>query len=60
MMIGGRPIGVAHLERLEPAEELAFKMAAGMLAEDRNPPIRITAELVLTISRLITEEKLDG
>jgi hypothetical protein len=47
------------LGRLLPEERLAFTMAAQMVAEDRNPGLNVTAQLVLLIERLLTQPETE-
>jgi hypothetical protein len=49
------PLTPDDLARLEPAERMAFTVAAGQVARDVNPGINTTAALLLTIQRLIGE-----
>jgi hypothetical protein len=45
------------LARLLPEERLAFTVAAQQVAEDRNPGLNTTAQLVLAIERLLTQDE---
>jgi hypothetical protein len=56
------PLTPDDLARLEPAERMAFTVAAGQVARDVNPGINTTAALLLTIQRLIGEalERAEG
>ena len=38
---------------LAPDEQLAFRMAAGMVARGENPGINVTARLLITIEELL-------
>ncbi len=49
------PLTPDDLARLEPAERMAFTVAAGQVARDENPGINTTAALLLTIQRLIAD-----
>ena len=49
------PLTPDDVARLEPAERLAFTVAAGQVARDMNPGINTTAALLLAIQRLIAE-----
>jgi len=49
------PLTPDDLARLEPAERMAFTVAASQVARDENPGINTTAALLLTIQRLIGE-----
>jgi hypothetical protein len=49
------PVTREALATLEPAERIAFTVAAARVARGDNPPLNTTAALLLTIQRLITE-----
>jgi hypothetical protein len=49
----------SDLARLLPEERLAFTVAAQQVAEDRNPGLNTTTQLVLTIERLLTQDETD-
>ena len=51
------PLTPDDVARLEPAERLAFTVAASQVARDENPGINTAAVLLLTIQRLITERR---
>ncbi len=48
------PLTADQYAMLRPEEQVALKMAATMVAADRNPGLNVTAELVLTIERLLS------